>query len=339
MSVMKSLTIGGQTWQMPDVDSAILSILPTDTASGAIASFPDGYPTPVQALTVNITPVQDLHGYQNPWPAGGGDNIYPFMNKTDSSDYFGITSYSYINNHITIKGTATRNGGRTTMVSPFFHLEAGSYYVKQFNGDAHDKTTPSIMVQNGTTNLRGGNGTFTLDAASDNINIGLNVTSGAVYDFECDLMIVSGSTAPADFTPYANVCPITGHSQENIYCEASYDPAADPSVVVTFGTTVYGGSLDVLTGELTTTMANIASYAGETIGEPWLSSIDKYVPGATPTTGAQVVYTLTTATTSSVDPATITPLSGANNIWSSTGDTSVTYKANLQGYIDKKTGA
>ena len=46
-----------------------------DTAFGDIASFPDGADgLPVKDLTVAIEPVQDLHGYDKPWPAGGGKN-------------------------------------------------------------------------------------------------------------------------------------------------------------------------------------------------------------------------------------------------------------------------
>ena len=54
-----------------------------DTASGDIASFPDGADgLPVKDLTVGIEPVQDLHGYDSPWPGGSGKNK---LDKADSS--------------------------------------------------------------------------------------------------------------------------------------------------------------------------------------------------------------------------------------------------------------
>ena len=87
--------------------------------------------------------------------------------------------------------------------------------------------------------------------------------------------------------------------------------------------TVYGGSLDVVTGVLTSTMANIASYNGETITEPWLSSMDAYVSGATPTTGAQVVYTLATPLTYQLTPQEVSALVGTNNVWSEGDSVSV----------------
>ena len=66
--------------------------------------------------------------------------------------------------------------------------------------------------------------------------------------------------------------------------------------------TVYGGGIDISGGKLTVTHANIASYNGETINDPWISSEDIYTQGATPTTGAQVVYPLTTPLVYDFDP-------------------------------------
>ena len=51
--------------------------------------------------------------------------------------------------------------------------------------------------------------------------------------------------------------------------------------------TVYGGSLDLTTGVLKVTDANIASYAGETLPSTWISDRDVYAVGTTPTTGAR----------------------------------------------------
>ena len=107
----------------------------------------------------------------------------------------------------------------------------------------------------------------------------------------------------------------------------TYEPYAGQSVTVQLGQTVYGGTLNVTTGELTVETANIASYNGETIGEPWWSSMDEYVAGATPTTGAQVVYTLASPTTVSLTPAQLQLLTGTNVISTNADDLSVRYYA------------
>ena len=89
--------------------------------------------------------------------------------------------------------------------------------------------------------------------------------------------------------------------------------------------TVYGGTLDVTNGKLTVTHASIASYAGEAINEPWLSSMDVYSAGGTPTTGAQVVYPLTTPIEHALTATEVTLFAGANNLWSNGGNTTLTY--------------
>lgn len=89
--------------------------------------------------------------------------------------------------------------------------------------------------------------------------------------------------------------------------------------------TCYGGELTNVNGvqSLTVTHANISSYNGETINEPWISSMDVYATGTTPTTGAQVVYPLTTPEEITQDTLTISSVAGTNNIWTDSGDITV----------------
>ncbi len=82
---------------------------------------------------------------------------------------------------------------------------------------------------------------------------------------------------------------------------------------------VYGANIKPLTGELVVTHGYIASYDGETINKPWISSMDVYSAGATPTTGAQVVYPLTTPITYQLTPTEIRSLLGINNVWADCG--------------------
>ena len=114
----------------------------------------------------------------------------------------------------------------------------------------------------------------------------------------------------------------------------TYEPYAGQSVTVQLGQTVYGGKLNVTTGKLTVETANIASYNGESIGEPWWSSMDEYVAGATPSIGAQVVYTLATPTTVSLTPAQIQLLTGTNVISTNADDLSVRYYASGKGTVE-----
>lgn len=128
------------------------------------------------------------------------------------------------------------------------------------------------------------------------------------------------ATAPSNAKyARASVC-ITNATDIKFYQGEQY--------TVNFGQTVYGGKNHMTAGGTDKTHANIASYNGETINEPWLSSLDAYTPGATPTTGAQVVYPLTTPTTINTNAVDIPMLEGINTISGSTGDVSLKYQPN-----------
>lgn len=71
-------------------------------------------------------------------------------------------------------------------------------------------------------------------------------------------------------------------------------------------------------GDVTVTRRTgyIASYNGESLPGRWISSHDAYAEGATPTTGAQVVYELAVPKTEALTAITpITPEAGPVNIW------------------------
>ena len=53
-----------------------------------------------------------------------------------------------------------------------------------------------------------------------------------------------------------------------------YAPYTPNNYTIDLNGARYGGTLDAVSGKLIVTHANIASYAGETINEPWLSSYD-----------------------------------------------------------------
>ena len=108
--------------------------------------------------------------------------------------------------------------------------------------------------------------------------------------------------------------------------DETFAPYSHDTATITFGQTVYGGSVNFKTGKCRVTHANIASYNGETINEPWISSIDEYVSGATPTTGAQVVYPLTTPTELTLTPAELELLKGYNYITSNGDNIELTYQ-------------
>lgn len=118
-------------------------------------------------------------------------------------------------------------------------------------------------------------------------------------------VVVSGSAPPTEYTPYRG-----------------------DTLALTLPRTIYGGTVDAVTGEGQETWEMINSYAGEFLPGKWISDRDVYSTGTTPTTGAQVAYTLTepisfTATGAQPIPA----LSGVNTLMTDADSVTVTGRA------------
>ena len=71
-----------------------------------------------------------------------------------------------------------------------------------------------------------------------------------------------------------------------------YQPGT--TATLTLPETIYGGTVDAVTGVGSKTWGYIASYNGEPLPGEWISDRDVYASGTTPTTGAQVAYKLAT---------------------------------------------
>lgn len=107
----------------------------------------------------------------------------------------------------------------------------------------------------------------------------------------------------------------------------TFEPYHGDTYAADFGQTVYGGTLDWLTGVLTVEWGLISSYAGEALSGEWISDRDVYSTGATPTTGAQIAYKLATPITIQLPPATVTALKGVNTLHTDADSVSVAYTA------------
>lgn len=314
-----------------DANVKIINAYPSDTASGAVASFPDGAALPVKSLVVSIEPLQPGSGDPSP------DNVRPIYGWTGANvfrtgrnmfDKSTATLGKCINN----SGGITNRSGTDAFYSDFIPIYAKvgdkyKYTAIGRDGDGvvvrivlYDRNKNWIKTENspGSGNNRNKVG---ITVTQEYVDAGLAFLRISAYNAGCyeNAMLTVGDEYPTEYAPYTGTA-----------VSVSWQTEAG---------TVYGGSLDVLTGVLTVTMANIASYAGESINEPRLSSMDKYVSGATPITGAQVVYTLAAPETYQLTAQEAASMLGANSIWVDTGDVTVAYRADPTLYIRKLTGS
>ena len=178
-----------------------------ETASGAIASFADGASgMPVKTLTVEIDPVQDLHGYDNPWPAGGGKNK---LNVTVTSGTIGNVEYT-VNTDGSVKANGTANTTSILNLSTFT-LPAGDYIANGITGGENGQYL--IRIYSGSTTVKyvyDGDTAFSLNADTE-ITIAIYVYNGCTVSNKMFYpMIRLSSVSDATFAPYKNECPISG---------------------------------------------------------------------------------------------------------------------------------
>ena len=168
-----------------------------ESASGSYASFETDIAAPLKECKVSFEPVQDLHGYDYPWPAGGGVNLLDIDNVNLTSSTYGFMP-SKDGSTIILSGIYTREYSNAS-----FRITADDAI--PYIADTRIKAFPlNTDATNHISQVRWTNTTGGL--AIDLINLELNTT----YDIRFKVCIYKGSTTPAVWTPYENVCPITG---------------------------------------------------------------------------------------------------------------------------------
>ena len=242
-----------------------------DTASGDIASFPDGADgLPVKDLTVGIEPVQDLHGYENPWPAGGGKNL---IGGGSGGTISGVTFTINADGSISTSGTAT--DGVELEIN-----DANARTLKFASGEKFILTGCPSGGSSSTYRLRVGKfyngtryGTYTYDSGSGatfdpSASAPAEVLSSGECDMTARLIVYNGTNmsgltfkpmlrksteTDATFAPYSNICPISGWTGCNI-SHSGVDTSGPTVIPISWQSsagTVYGGTLDVTSGVLT----------------------------------------------------------------------------------------
>lgn len=166
----------------------------------AVQTFDDGADNLPMAMTVAVEPVQDLHGYDNPWPAGGSKNLIP--NGTNTNNGF-IDETNLLYNGNTGSTSTTKNG----YVSEYFPVTAGENYVLS---TPVDRNTESVCFYDSNKTFIEGY------RFSHNLEVNIVAPVNAVYA-RCaqtktlsELIQFEKGTTATTILPYSNICPITG---------------------------------------------------------------------------------------------------------------------------------
>ena len=274
-----SLKASVADWHVSENDawssSKIVSFLPTDTASGAIASFDDGADAvPIVEGVFNID--YDTNGYTGMSIYRRGTNLWDEQWEQGNIDA-DTGENIHDSARIRSKNLMPVVGGENYYF--YTPILTGGFYNRIF---FYDKNRDYIsFIQ---TSINEGGFSFSVPSSARFIRFRLSTQYGATYNNDTSI------NYPATDTEY--------HAYNTNSSVYNVDWTTEAG-------TVYGGSLNLTTGVLTSTKAA----DGSDLAEP-------------------VEYQL--------DPVVIPTLLGNNNIYCDTGDSAVTYRADIAKYIDKK---
>lgn len=173
------------------------------TATGNPITLTDAANTNAEKLVMTIEPVQDLHGYSKPWPAGGGKNKCNATTITTGCAADGIVSEKI--------GEITLTETTSILLSFEQNKTIGSV----------QRNTLVLRVPNTTTDY------YPTNVVQPGLNAGYheglieNMPAGT-YDVRMwlqkpdiavsvtNFMIRDASISDNTFEPYSNICPISG---------------------------------------------------------------------------------------------------------------------------------
>lgn len=220
-----------------------------DYASGKIASFSDGAEAPLKSLIFSIEPQQDLHGFDYPWPGGGGVNKF----NSEATTLNGFTR----------SGDTFTNSQTDTRSEPQILVQAfnGNTYLGQsgtFVSKGNNRYGNYYAVPAEVTRLRikhnGQTKDLTIDfdwTTAGTIYVSLEIVSWnptTVGGFVIRNVMIALTETYSPYSPYSNICPISGTSQVDGK-QSGADMTDYTPITIDLGRTVYGGTVDVLAGE------------------------------------------------------------------------------------------
>lgn len=183
----------------PDID-----LEGSKTATGNPITLIDASESYAEELEVTLEPIQDLHGYANPWVGGAGKNkLDPLGNETGEKTTYGITFTPLSDGTIKVNGTATGQAR--------FYFKSNMTFAQDMvftiEGSSFSGVTGYCSLGNVTSSK-------TIPANTDMGTTFIYVASGnTVNNVIVKPMI---SVEGGDFAPYSNICPITGYDSVKV---------------------------------------------------------------------------------------------------------------------------
>lgn len=236
----------------------------TDQAIASVTDGADGML--VKALTVAVTPVQNLNGQSAPYPPGGGANLFgitSIVNRTNLT----VTINADLSS-ITINGTASESSNIGIYINNGNTLPYGDYYYHC--DDTTNRRLLMIKRSGGQSRWINSGSVVTIGETDYPEYVYYAFDSGTVFNNKVVKFQFNSPSSVTTYSPYTNVCPITGWTGANVYrtgknlIHPKYDSRTHNNVTFTVNSD----------GTITTTTNGTASGAAYA-SQNWAGNPDK----------------------------------------------------------------
>lgn len=215
------------------------NIITTDetTVEGNPINFSTLSAQNAESTIIDLEPIQDLHGYDKPWVGGAGKNLLPMtvdgIKAINTSGTWSGNVYTINGINITVQtddadniigistsaGTPSSTIGFNLYTDTGNFLPSGNYTLKgcprggsstTFKQDVIDAVLGHIYA------LDFGNGGSIQTIEGSNIYCRIVLYAVSLSAMTFYPMIYSNSESDTSFTPYTNICPISGRTEIGI---------------------------------------------------------------------------------------------------------------------------
>lgn len=193
------------------------SDLPSVSFVGNPATFEADGEYRISQLEVSFSPIQDLNGQANPYPPGGGENLFPYLNARTTTAK-GVDLVCDGAGKITITGTATANDYISLFFpSPFTVPDGNTYKFCMRNTQANSESifrfvNGSTIVDSWAPSMVNRETTYSSMSLKEVTGVRIYITSGTTYNMTLQPMLVPKTLTVSGYIPYSNICPITGRT-------------------------------------------------------------------------------------------------------------------------------
>lgn len=181
---------------------------------------------PIEDLELTVTPKQNLHGYDGPWPAGAGKNLLPMTvssikiintSGTWDGNTYSINGLTFAivtdadSNVIGIKANGTPSSTSTFDLYSSFTIKSGTYRLSSEYPDPGSSKPHLYLKHSGSIYVREYGGDFTIEDYTIVNFVSIQCPSNVnVSNFTFKPMLRLASETDSTFAPYSNICPIAG---------------------------------------------------------------------------------------------------------------------------------